>query len=216
VAVRRWPLRAKLTVFLLATVVASFSWFVATTTFDSLQYSPFARAWQLAAGGLLAVGAVQLKKIPLPVAAVMTWLGLGGVLVAATAFTLTSPDPGLVAALPTVSAALIIAGGTAAPRYGVESLLRLGPFKWIGRWSYSYYLWHWPLLIVAALYWGHPTVARNLVLAAIGLGVAAITYFLVENPIRHSEFLKRSHVASLVSGALLLVSCFALATVITV
>jgi peptidoglycan/LPS O-acetylase OafA/YrhL len=216
VVVRRWPLRAKLYAVLVATVFASFFWFVATTTFDSLQYSPFARAWQLAIGGIVALGAVELKKIPPPVAAAMTWLGLGGILVAATLFTLTSSDPGLVAGLPTLSTALIIAGGTAAPRYGAELMLRLAPFKWIGRWSYSYYLWHWPILIVAALYWGHPTVARNLVLAAIGLVVAAITYFLVENPVRHSEFLKQSHAASLACGALLIASCFVLAWVVTV
>jgi len=213
---RRWTLRARLGAFLCITIVASFVWFVATTTFDALQYSSLARAWQLALGAILAVGAVHLKKIPASVAAAMTWVGLGGIIVAATSFTLTSRYPGFVAGLPSVSAALIIAGGTRAPRYGVEVILRLAPFKWIGRWSYSYYLWHWPILVVAALYWGHATVARNLVLAVVGLAIAAATYFLVENPIRHSERLKRSRVASIGGGALLIVTCFMFASVITI
>jgi peptidoglycan/LPS O-acetylase OafA/YrhL len=110
---------------------------------------------------------------------------------------------------------LIIAGGTAAPRRGVEWLLRLAPFKWLGRWSYSYYLWHWPILIFAAQYWGHPTVVRNLALACFALGVSALSYFYVENPIRHSKLLNQSSSASIAAGAVLIVMCFGLASVIT-
>ncbi len=213
--IRRWALRVKLGVALCLTIVASFAWFVVSTSFAALAYSPLALAWELALGALVAVGAGQLKKLPSQVAAVMTWLGLGGILLAALLFTLTSPHPWLVAGLPVASTVLIIVGGTAAPRRGVESLLRLAPFKWLGRWSYSYYLWHWPILIFAAQHWGHPSVARNLVLACFALAVSAISYFYVENPIRHSKFLNQSQPASIAVGVILIAACFGLASVIT-
>ena len=53
-------------------------------------------------------------------------------------------------ALPVLGAAAMIAGGTAAPALGVEALLRWAPFQWLGAISYSLYLWHWPVLIIAA------------------------------------------------------------------
>ena len=134
---------------------------------------------------------------------------------AATCFSITSRDPALVGGLPALSAALLIAGGTAAPSYGAEMLLRLPPFKWIGRWSYSYYLWHWPILVIAVQYWGPANVARNLSLAAFALVLSAATYFLVENPIRHAAFLTRSSTASLAVGALMIAVCFVLALALT-
>jgi peptidoglycan/LPS O-acetylase OafA/YrhL len=208
---RVWSLHSKLTAFLGVTIVASFVWFVVTTTYVSLAYSPFGRAWELALGALVAVSAAKLKSLPPAIATTLSWAGLAGIIVAATCFSLTSRDPALVGGLPALSAALLIAGGTAAPSYGAEMLLRLPPFKWIGRWSYSYYLWHWPILVIAVQYWGPASVARNLYLAAFALVLSAATYFLVENPIRHAAFLTRSSTASVAVGALMIAVCFVLA-----
>jgi peptidoglycan/LPS O-acetylase OafA/YrhL len=208
---RRWSLRAKLTTFLGIAVVASFVWFVTTTTYVSLAYSPFGRAWELGLGALVAVSTAHLKSLPRPIAATIAWLGLAGIVVAATCFSLTSRDPALVAGLPAVSGALLIAGGTAAPFYGPEMILGLLPFKWIGRWSYSLYLWHWPVLVIAAQYWGAPTVTRNLWLGGFSLLISIASYFFVENPFRHSTFLTRSSVASIATGGILLCICWTVA-----
>ncbi len=143
----------------------------------------------------------------------LTWMGLAGILIAALCFRLTSSDPGLVAFVPTASAAVLIAGGTVAIRGGVETILRLAPFRWIGRWSYSFYLWHWPILVFAAQHWGHPTVWGNLGWAAVALAAAAATYFCVENPIRHSAFFRNSNALSLMGGAALIGLCLILAAV---
>jgi len=215
VGIRRGPLRLKMGIVLCAIIVVSFAWFIASTSFAALAYSPLALAWELGLGALVAVCTVQLKKLSPTVAAVMTWVGLGGILVAALVFTLTSPYPWLVAGLPVLSTVLVIAGGTAAPRRGAESLLRLAPFKWLGRWSYSYYLWHWPILIFAVQHWGHPSVIRNLALACFALGISAISYFYVENPIRHSKLFSQSSKASILAGAILITVCFGLASAIT-
>ena len=153
--------------------------------------SPLTRAWELAAGGLVAVGAASLKKLPIRVATAMTWIGLVGLLVIGRTLTIPASSglPGWIVALPVLATALIIGGGTRVPRHGAEMLLRLAPFKWIGRWSYSIYLWHYPILVIAAQHWGNLTTLENLALCVGAVIVSAVTYFAIENPIRHSKFL---------------------------
>ena len=112
-------------------------------------------AWELALGGVLALGGRWFLKLPVPLAALVTWIGLGALAWAALAIKGpgASGYPGYVAVWPVAATGLIIAGGTAAPRWGAEALLRLTPFKLLGLWSFSIYLWHYPLLIVAGQYW---------------------------------------------------------------
>ena len=90
--------------------------------------------------------------------------------------------------IPVVGAALIIAGGMTAHAVGVEALLRLSPFRWLGKLSYSLYLWHWPILIIAAEYAGKTSlsVKDNLGWDLVALIASVLTYVLVENPIRHA------------------------------
>ena len=150
-------------------------------------------------------------------AATLTWVGLGALVLQAVL--ITGPDwlgggyPGYLALFPVVATVLVIAGGTAAPRRGVEALLRLAPFKWVGNWSYSIYLWHYPILIVAAQRW-HTTVTTNLLIAMGAIGFWAGTYFAVENPIRHWSFLTRFPLASVVGGAGLILSGLAIVTLV--
>ena len=203
---RQFSLRVKLGVLLGVIIIVSFTWSVTSSTGAGtvVAYaSPFTRAWELALGGLLAVGAGWLGKLPLALAAVMTWVGLAAIVIAAVVIKGlgSSGYPGYVAAVPVGATALMIAGGTAAPRWGAEALLRLAPFKWLGLWSFSIYLWHFPILIVAAQHWGHTTVTTNLLLAAAAVVLSAGTYFVIENPIRHWSFLTRFPWASVAGGA---------------
>jgi peptidoglycan/LPS O-acetylase OafA/YrhL len=211
----RWTLRSRLTVALAGVIAVSFAYSVATSKLGELAAydSPFTRAWELALGALIAVVTLKLERIPKVVASAMTWIGLGLVLIAATTVTLKSALPGSITAVPVFGAALIIAGGCAAPSWGVESFLRLPPFRWLGRWSYSWYLWHWPVMVLAALH-AHTTVAatstgRNTLLALLALLLAAATYFLVENPIRHSRWLAQQPGYTLVGAGLFIASCVA-------
>jgi len=143
----------------------------------------------------------------------MTWAGLGGILVAAFTYSSATPYPGVAVALPVVSTALIVAGGMARPTMGAEALLRLPPFQWMGRLSYSLYLWHWPILIIAAQHVGHPlSVEDNLLWVLFALGLSVGSYFLVENPIRHWNFLARSGGRSVSLGGLLIALSLAVAT----
>lgn len=57
--------------------------------------------------------------------------------------------------------------------------------------------------------YGSLSVTLRLGLCALALVVAAITYFVIENPIRHSKRLAQSPRASLVGAALLIATCVA-------
>jgi peptidoglycan/LPS O-acetylase OafA/YrhL len=161
------------------------------------------RAWQLAAGGLIALTATQWRRLP-PLAAASTgWAGLAVILVACTRLGTTTPYPGTAALLPVLGAALVIGAGCAMPTKGCGRFLALPPMRAIGRVSYSWYLWHWPVLLLAPALLGHPLgLAERLAAAAVSAGLAVLTLRLIENPIRFAAPLRRSALASLAVGAL--------------
>jgi hypothetical protein len=131
--------------------------------------------------------------------------------VAAFTFTSATSYPGYLVALPVIGAGLIIAGGTAGPSWGVESLLSVRPLQFIGLVSYSWYLWHWPILVLFTQRRGvaNLPVADNVLLVLIALVLAVGTYLVVENPVRHSRFLAARRGLSVALGCgLIIVTLF--------
>ena len=114
-----------------------------------------------------------------------------------------------------VGAALVIAGGAAQPRYGAEFVLRLRTFQWLGLISYSLYLWHWPLLTLAAENSASGTLSVQDALGweLVSVVLAVITYRVLENPIRRNRYLFAKRWASLTLGGCPIVSSFTVATV---
>lgn len=96
-----------------------------------------------------------------------------------------SAYPGWSALAPTIGAALVIAAGPQA-RWN-RAWLSLKPAVWIGLISYPLYLWHWPILSFLEIT-EQGAVSRPIKVAAIVLSIvlAAITYVLVERPIRRA------------------------------
>ncbi|MBS0360759.1 MAG: acyltransferase, partial [Proteobacteria bacterium] len=153
----------------------------ATWSFFSLP----SRAWEFLAGGVLSLGAV---RPPGPRAAAGASVA-GLALVVGSIFLLrdSTPFPGLAAAPACLGTALLLwSGDGQAP--ATARLLGAGPAVALGRVSYSVYLWHWPLLVLAADAVQGPLrpVARlALVLAALGL--AALSWRFVEQPWRRGS-----------------------------
>lgn len=210
---RVFSLRVRLTIFLAAVIGVSFTFSVVGTHNDpiSAYFSPFTRAWELALGALVAVCTPWLLKVPARLAAAITWVGLGAIIVAAFTFNAHTAYPGSLVAIPVVGAALVIAGGMRAGAIGAEALLRLPPFRWLGRLSYSLYLWHWPILIIAAESAGKTSlsVGDNLLWVMVALAASVATYHLVENPIRHAKALSKAKWASVGLGVGLVAATFA-------
>jgi peptidoglycan/LPS O-acetylase OafA/YrhL len=121
--------------------------------------------------------------------------GLAAILASAVMLGDDSPFPGLAALPPVLGAALVIAAG------GPGRLLGLRPLTRIGDYSYSLYLWHWPLLTIGPALIGHDLgLGERLGLCAAALGLAALTYHLVENPVRHRRALTAKPIRGLGLG----------------
>ncbi len=148
------------------------------------------RAWELGIGALLAVGAGLLARTPVRLATVAAWAGLAMVIASSVVLKRSTPFPGVAALLPTVGSALLIAGGFRQSAFAPGRWLSTAIPRFLGRISYSLYLWHWPLLILPSVAIGDrlPWWARGaLVLVAIGL--AAVTQRWVEDPLRHGRWI---------------------------
>jgi len=150
-------------------------------------YSPLSRAWEFAAGGLLVLllpaGVRGLNRIGREA---MAWSGLGLIAASLILIQERTAFPG-VAAIPTVlGTCLLIAAGIGAGS-PLGRLLGLGPVQWLGAVSYSWYLWHWPFLVIGQIYLADERPVTRLLLVAASLVVAGITHHLVENPVRFAK-----------------------------
>lgn len=145
------------------------------------------RAWELAVGAMIAVVAPALGRIPDVLGRVLAVVGVVGIVVSAVIFDDSTPTPGIAMLLPVIATAAVIVGGDARG-IGAGTVLRWAPLRWIGRWSYSIYLWHWPLLVFPASLLGEhigdlPVLLRvGLCLASIVAGI--LSYVCVERVFR--------------------------------
>jgi peptidoglycan/LPS O-acetylase OafA/YrhL len=159
------------------------------------------RAWQLAAGGLVALTAAQWRRLPPLPAAITGWAGLALILLACTWLSATTLYPGTAALLPVLGTVLVIGAGCATPAQGCGRVLGLSPMRAIGRISYSWYLWHWPVLVLAPALLGHPLgLAARLAAALVSGGLAVLTLRFIENPLRFAPSIRRSAARSLALG----------------
>ncbi|WP_454793249.1 acyltransferase family protein [Mycolicibacterium lutetiense] len=160
------------------------------------------RAWELAAGGLIALTAAHWRTLPPVCAALVGWGGLVLILATCTQLGTATPYPGSAAVLPVMGTALVIGAGCAIPDLGVGRLLSKPAMRGIGRLSYSWYLWHWPVLLLAPALFGHGLgLAGRLAMMVMSLGLAVLTLHLVENPARFAAALRASSWRSLAVGA---------------
>jgi peptidoglycan/LPS O-acetylase OafA/YrhL len=181
------------------------------------------RAWEFAAAGLLAT-------VPLP-----KWLGGSGVRVslgvaglaalgwAAVSFSNATPYPGSAALVPVAATLLLLMAGEtrglAAPQGAgatVSRGLSVAPLRWLGRVSYSWYLWHWPFILLAVVALHRDTVPVKVAAAGLALAVAAATYTRYESPVRFSPWLTRSLPRTYAVGALITAAVLVVAGTVAV
>lgn len=151
-----------------------------------------ARAWQFAAGALAWWG-VRQRSVSGRQAVVAGWIGVALIALSLISIGPQTTYPGLWALLPTLgSVALLWAGSGKSQKSPVNTVLCAAPMQGIGRLSYSWYLWHWPMLVIGqhlqALY-GYAEHARLALLASLlaSLLAAILTHRLIENPIRFGK-----------------------------
>jgi peptidoglycan/LPS O-acetylase OafA/YrhL len=162
------------------------------------------RAWEFGIGGL----AILIPRGSLRgSSAAMTALGWLGLLSVLASFHFISDRygfPGWIAAIPVLGTTLTLIAGAELPHVGVGRVLDSKPLQFLGTMSYSWYLWHWPFLVFAAVLYPSISTAGRIVAALAALVVAAVAHYLVENPLRFQPRLVRSPILSLGFGGVLM------------
>jgi peptidoglycan/LPS O-acetylase OafA/YrhL len=189
----RRPSLGRLLIVIAGVGAASLAWSIYSTAHSptAAYFSTLTRVWELALGAALAVGALLVRRIPAALQTAMGWAGLAAMTCAAVLYSGNTAFPGSAALLPTVGAALVIAAGLHREpgRLHAGRALSLAPLRYVGDRSYAFYLWHWPVLILAARHAGHDLsteVNMSLLLAAFLLSI--LSYKLFENPLRRMRW----------------------------
>ena len=168
-------------------------------------YSLPTRAWELAAGALLALYVKELSAFSqrcIPY--------LGCALVLFSSFYLNNQDrfPGYKALLPVLGTFLLLLSMNSWPFF-LQSIFTSRVAIWLGNISYSTYLWHWPILVVPVLYLGRELKFPELLICiALTIAFAHWTTKYVENPIR-------SMAISQIRAAVLLIASICIAGTIS-
>ena len=188
-AVRRRVSPATTARLLLGTVIVlSLVWSVVQTSTNPgvAYFSTVTRAWEFALGGFAATFRMPVAQSAAGhlVRSIAAVAGAVVLLVSLVVITPSTPFPGIAAAMPVVGATLLVTFGA---RTVVESLGALGPVAFVGRISYSLYLWHWPLVVIVPIALGQPLdgVTKPAVLV-LSLLLAAATTVWFEEPLRFS------------------------------
>jgi len=158
------------------------------TNMNAAYFSTLTRGWELGLGAVLAVGFRTVVRIDPRARDLGGFVGVAMILAAAVLYTHETPFPGYAALVPSVGAALVIAAGIGRAST-VGRGLSVWPMRFVGDRSYTLYLWHWPVLILATEYVGHQiSVATNLLLLVLALAISCVTYQWYENPIRRQQW----------------------------
>lgn len=213
--VRRWAVLAAVTAMI---CVASFC---ATVWLNAAQpnlvfYLPFFRAWELGTGALAAIllqNGWSADRLLHP-RAKDALQPIGLLLIALSVLYLDSsvPFPGISALAPVLGAALVVwgvAGLSTASGIGGHLLLSNGPTVYVGRISYSLYLWHWPLLTIPAAAGLELSVEGKSILIGVAVVLSAITLQWIEVPARTASNPKRATLLSCLALICAMIACVA-------
>lgn len=150
----------------------------------SAYFSVLTRSWQLMAGALLAVGIGRFAALASPhTVRALACIGLLALGASLALIDGTHHYPGALALLPTVAAGALVILGEVSRHHWLSRQLSRGWLVYVGRISYPWYLWHWPLLAIHRDYTvGEQTLSAALAIAAVSFVLAHLTHRYVERP----------------------------------
>ncbi len=180
----------------LALVTAlSFAWSVHLTGADpgAAYFVTPTRIWELAVGGLAAVGFASLPRAldtggAAVCRAALGWVGLALIGFAVFRYDGNTPFPSWTAAVPVVGTALVIAVHGNNRWWSPGGLLALRPAQWLGDISYSVYLWHWPLVVLVGARYGSIGWLDGSAIVLASLLLAVLTKRYVEDRFRTASW----------------------------
>ena len=174
------------------------------------------RAWQFAAGAIIWLYFGSPKSAdanrptrPLYVNSLrwLGWCGLALIVAVSAWFDASVAYPGWRAILPAMGAAAVIAAGSQAGARSVGQALSWPPLQALGRVSYSWYLWHWPILLLGRAWLPGASPLYRCGLVLLSLLLAMLSYRLVESPMRRQAgWVARPGITIAVAVVLMLVA----------
>jgi peptidoglycan/LPS O-acetylase OafA/YrhL len=140
------------------------------------------RAWELAAGALL-IFLPELKRVrPLLALIAVVILVMGTVI-----FDEATPFPGTAALVPVIATVLLLVSRNQWPPF-MNLIAKSRTTQWLGAISYPLYLWHWPVLVIPAIYLGEELNSLQItILLAVTVILAGLTHRYVETPMREAR-----------------------------
>jgi len=153
-----------------------------------------ARAWELLVGAFAGAALVLIpQRVPKAVAIIGGWIGLGAIAGSIVFVNAAMPFPGAISAIPVMGAAAVLYFGANESAAGPSALLSIRPLQFLGAISFSLYLVHWPILILAQQALGDQVPMRVAVKFLLGFVAATVLAWLiyrgVEEPVRKSRWL---------------------------
>jgi len=146
------------------------------------------RAWQFALGGLMffLLEKNTIKKYNY----LWGYIGLALLLLALIAIDKNQAYPSLWTVLPTIATALIIYACLNGTPFIFKKYFSTELMQLLGKTSYSWYLWHWPVLIIGNILFASESIIINLALCIFAWMLAFLTFKIIESPLRYSSFLQ--------------------------
>ena len=175
-------------------ILLSFVWSIVDTRNHAAAayFSSFARIWELGVGALLAVSPGLISRVSPRLRSMASWAGLAGIFASAVLYGSDTPFPGYAALVPVFGAAFVITGGMGPAPLAAGAILAREPFRFIGDVSYSFYLWHWPVLILATEHIGHAlSFLSSFLLLCLAFAISVVSYFAYEDPLRRAVILRK-------------------------
>lgn len=205
------PVKLILAVALIAAASLAFSIWQTDAYRAASYFNTFGRVWEFMVGAILAVAApaiarwLQIRRL-LTLQGVVQIIGYSLILFSAVVFDEATAFPGPWALLPVLGTVLVIAAGPDMPSWTPVRASAWRPVQYLGDISYSLYLWHWPVIVIApfVLARGISTVDR-IAMLVLSVLLAALTKHFIEDPGRKKLFARarprRTLVATLLSVA---------------
>lgn len=163
-------------------------------------FSTFARAFELGIGAACALLPRGLR-LPDNARNALAFGGLGAIGVSSLVLTGATPFPGTAALLPVLGTAALIVAGEGQRSTVVGRTLAVGPLVLIGDWSYSIYLWHWPVIVLTRSNLGPErfgTLTVQLLTLVVVFALSWATFRWVETPFRSGLTWRRTGRALLI------------------
>jgi peptidoglycan/LPS O-acetylase OafA/YrhL len=168
-------------------------------------YASPARAWEFGVGALAVLRPVTDWARRSRIAVPLGWLGIAALCATFLLLTEDARFPGWIAVVPALATVAVLVSGASGQRGSPAALLELPVMQWLGKHSYSIYLWHWPIVVYATILEVTDPVTKIAICSALTLACAAAGFRLLEHPVRVSGWLAAQPMRSVGLGATLTV-----------